>query len=41
MIPPLTEFFKPPGDPTRLHIMVLLTREGELCVCNLKNTGSE
>jgi ArsR family transcriptional regulator len=35
------EFSKSLGDPTRLRIMVLLTREGELCVCELTHVLGE
>jgi ArsR family transcriptional regulator len=29
------QFFKTLSDPTRLRVLVLLTQEGELCVCEL------
>lgn len=34
-------FFRALGDPTRLRMLVLLGREGELCVCELTHALGE
>jgi len=34
-------FFKTLGDATRLRLLVLLSREGELCVCELTHALGE
>lgn len=35
------QFFKALGDPTRLRMLVLLSGEGELCVCELTHALDE
>jgi ArsR family transcriptional regulator len=35
------QFFKALCDPTRLRMLVLLSREGELCVCELTHALDE
>jgi ArsR family transcriptional regulator len=35
------QFFKTLADPTRLRVLVLLAREGELCVCELTHALDE
>lgn len=35
------QFFKALADPTRLRMLVLLVREGELCVCELTHALDE
>ena len=35
------DFFKALADPTRLRVLMLLAREGELCVCELTHALAE
>lgn len=35
------QFFRALGDPTRLRMLVLLTGQGELCVCELTHALDE
>ena len=35
------DFFKALADPTRLRLLMLLAREGELCVCELTHALAE
>ena len=36
----LSEFFKVFGDSTRISILAVLLKEGELCVCDIAERGS-